>query len=169
MNKTTQSVGFFKRIVVLIYDALLLVGVTLVGYMLIFSILSVLPNSFEQSIAGKALKLVYLIGVSFSFYAWFWTHGGQTLGMKVWNLYLIDAHGKFLSWPQAAFRYCLAILSWAGIAGILWAAGIDRWYLTIGLGFSWIIIDRNNLAWHDVLSGTKIVQIPKQQVKKENR
>ena len=161
MKNTTQNVGFLKRIVVLIYDGLLLLGVTLVGYMLIFSIVSLLPNSLAPPVLEKALKIAYLIAVSFGFYGWFWTHGGQTLGMKVWNLYLIDAQGKFLSWPQAAFRYCTAILSWAGIAGILWAAGVERWYLTIGLGFCWIVVDRNKLAWHDLLSGTKMVQMPK--------
>ena len=157
MNK----VGFLKRITVIVYDGLLLVGVTMVGYALLFALLSILPAAFDRSIAGKTLKVVYLLSVSFCFYGWFWTHGGQTLGMKVWNLYLVDRQGKFITWKMAALRYATALLSWLAIAGVLFYAGIERWYFAIGLGFTWIIFDKNSLAWHDILTGTKIVYVAK--------
>jgi uncharacterized RDD family membrane protein YckC len=155
-----KNVSFLKRIVVIVYDGFLLVGVTLVGYGLLFMILRLLPSEFELSIIGKAIKLFYLMSVSFCFYAWFWTHGGQTLGMKVWNLFLVDRYGKFISWKASAIRYLSAILSWVLVAGGLYALGVERWYLAIGLGFTWSLFNRNNLCWHDMLSGTRIVQVP---------
>lgn len=155
-----QNVSLMKRIIVLIYDGFLLVGVTLVGYGLLFVLMSALPPSFEGSLLSKVIKVSYLIAISFTFYAWFWTHGGQTLGMKVWNLYLVDQHGKFISWQRSALRYLSAIISWALLAGILFLFDVQRWYLAIGLGFVWSLFNRNRLSWHDALSGSRIVSVP---------
>lgn len=158
-----NTVGFFKRLIVIIYDGFLLVGVIMVGYGLLFLLLSALPlpTGFDTSITAKIVKVSYLLIVSFSFYGWFWTHGGQTLGMKVWNLYLVDQHGKFIGWRQSVARYLAALLSWALVAGVLQAADIERWYLALGLGFTWSLVHKRNLTWHDLLTGTRIVQIPK--------
>ena len=142
------------------YDGFLLAGVTLVGYGLLFILMSALPVGFEGSLLSKVIKVGYLFAISFTFYAWFWTHGGQTLGMKVWNLYLVDQKGKFVSWQRSALRYLGAIISWGLIAGILMLADVERWYLAIGLGFVWSLFNRNKLSWHDALSGSRIVQIP---------
>jgi uncharacterized RDD family membrane protein YckC len=155
-----QNVSLIKRIIVMIYDGFLLVGVTLVGYALLFLLMSALPAGFEGSALSKAVKVAYLIGISFAFYAWFWTHGGQTLGMKVWNLYLVDNNGKFVTWGKSVVRYLGAMMSWGLLAGILFLADVERWYLAIGLGFVWSLFNRNRLSWHDALSGSRIVQMP---------
>ena len=144
----------------MIYDGFLLVGVTLVGYALLFVLMSALPAEFEGSLLSKIIKVGYLVAISFTFYAWFWTHGGQTLGMKVWNLYLVDQNGKFISWQGSALRYLGAIISWGLLAGILFLADVERWYLAIGLGFIWSLFNRNKLSWHDALSGSRIVHVP---------
>ena len=129
--------GFFKRLLVICYDLLLLLGVVFVASFVFLLV----PDAISQSIAVRAVKVAYLIVVVFCFYGWFWTHGGQTLGMKVWNLYLIDMHGKFLRWPHACLRFVCAIFAW----------------LPMGLGFTWILLSRHNLAWHDMLSKSYIV------------
>jgi len=156
-----NNVGLFKRLVVLIYDGFLLVGVTMVGYGVLFLLISAFPSGFEASLAGKAIKVIFLLGISFSFYAWFWTHGGQTLGMKVWNLYLVNENGKFIGWGQSAVRYATAILSWGACAAALYFADVGRWYLAIGFGFTWSLVNSRNLAWHDILSRSQIVQVPR--------
>ena len=158
-----KNVGLIKRMVVLVYDGLLLLGVTLFGYALVFLVLQLFPHEFEASLFGKIIKVIYLLMATFFFYGWFWTHGGQTLGMKVWNLYLIDQNGKFINWPIAATRYCAALISWGAIPGILYLAEVERWYLAIGLGFAWSLIDKYNLSWHDIVTSTRIVQLPKNQ------
>ena len=156
-----KNVGLIKRAVVMIYDGLLLFGVTLVGYGVVYLVLQLLPASFEASLFGKIFKILYLLTITFIFYGWFWTHGGQTLGMKVWNLFLINQTGKFIGWWTAAARYCAAAISWGAIAGILYFMTIERWYLAIGLGFVWSLIDKYNLTWHDIFTSTRIVQLPK--------
>ena len=162
-----RNVGFFKRIIVIVYDGLLLCGVTLVAYAVVFTLFALMPDVVESHIVSKTIKFLSLLTVGFVFYGWFWTHGGQTLGMKVWNLYLINRHGKFINWQQAIIRYFAAIISWGGIAVLLYWADIERWYLTIGIGFSWVLINKQHLAWHDILSSSRIVQVPKPSYQKQ--
>ena len=157
-----KNVGLIKRLIVIAYDGLLLLGVVMVSYALLFLLLQLLPQGFVDSNFGKAIKASYLLLSAIVFYGWFWTHGGQTLGMRVWNLYLVNANGKFISWPVAITRFVCALFSWGAIAAILFYFDVDRWYLTLGLGFVWSLIDKNNLTWHDRLSKTQIVQLPKQ-------
>lgn len=134
-----QSVGFFKRIFVIIYDSLLLAGVIFAASILFLLI----PDNIESILIVKILKITYLLAVAFIFYGWFWVKAGQTLGMKSWGLYLVNADGKFINWKQAAIRYCVAILSWA----------------IAGLGFTWILINKKRLTWHDIASKSQIVKV----------
>jgi len=137
-----NTVGFFKRLLVISYDGLLLLGVIFLSALFF----PLLPDAFSHSLLGKIIIDVYLLSIIFLFYGWFWTHGGQTLGMKVWNLYLVNADGKFISWKVAFIRFVTAILSLA----------------ILGLGFTWIMIDRRRRAWHDILSGTQILYVAPQ-------
>lgn len=152
-----QSIGLFKRLIVMTYDALLLVAVAFFTSAVLMALFQWLaPSTFFVSSAGES-KLMELsdlgrnvgmlivclncLVVSFLFYGWFWTHGGQTLGMKAWNLYLIKPDGKFIDWQLAAVRYALALVSWAAF----------------GLGFTWVLLNKRKLTWHDMLSNTQIV------------
>ncbi|MCB1639748.1 MAG: RDD family protein, partial [Thiothrix sp.] len=75
-------------------------------------------------------------------FGWFWTHGGQTLGMRAWKIRVTDEYGRTLNWQQAFFRYTMAILSW----------------LMLGVGFWIAIFDPQKLAWHDRLSRTRLIR-----------
>jgi uncharacterized RDD family membrane protein YckC len=88
---------------------------------------------------------LYLLLIAFAFFGWFWVHGGQTLGMRAWRLRLVSADGGPVSWKQAAIRFAAALLSWS----------------CLGLGFFWALIDREKRAWHDRLSGTRLILLPK--------
>lgn len=83
---------------------------------------------------------IYLVGVSFLFFGWFWTHGGQTLGMRAWKIKILTPDGRAISWLQAAQRFFAALLSW----------------LFFGLGFWWILFDKQKRSWHDRLSNSSV-------------
>lgn len=147
---------------VICYDGLLLVAVTFFTLALVMGLfISIAPDSFfvasdalekpkmvELSdlgrLIGSTIFVIHCLAISFIFYGWFWTHGGQTLGMRAWNLYLIKPDGKFIGWKIAAKRYCAALISWG----------------VFGLGYSWILLNKNKLTWHDIVTGTKIVYSP---------
>lgn len=157
-----KKIGFFKRILVAGYDGLLLVAVLFFTLALVMGLfMAVAPDSLfiDPSLLdnpkliqltdlgrsiGSVIFIVHCLTVSFLFYGWFWTHGGQTLGMRAWNLYLIKPDGKYVDWKIAFTRYLAAILSWA----------------IAGLGFTWILLNNRKLAWHDSLSNTQIVYSP---------
>ncbi len=135
--------GFFKRLLVMVYDGLLLLGVIFMAVMIFLIVTSPFASSVDPTIL-RTIKAIYLSGVSFMFFGWFWTHGGQTLGMRVWHLHLVDEYGKYLTWPLAAKRFLLAIVSW----------------LPLGLGYTWVLLSQKRNTWHDYLCKTNVVRVP---------
>ena len=134
--------GLLLRLIIITYDGLLLAGVLFATYAIIFALCLLLPEFIRSSIWLKQTQFASLVLVSFLFYGWFWVNGGQTLGMRAWHLFLIKEDGKFINWKQALIRYCSAILSW----------------LCVGLGFAFILLNRDKKTWHDILSKSSIVK-----------
>lgn len=155
-----KSIGLLKRVLVMIYDGLLLTSVAFFSSALLMGIFTLLgpdvlftapdpeyPKLLERSELGRTIGSIIVsinvLVVSFLFYGWFWTHGGQTLGMKAWNLYLVKPDGKFIDWKTAFKRYLAAIFSWA----------------CLGLGFTWSLLSSNNRTWHDIFTDTHIIKV----------
>ena len=100
-----------------------------------------------DAVRGGALGLVefaVLWAVAGAYATLSWRRGGQTIGMKLWRLYVTAVDGG----PPAPGRLWLRYL--VGIASLLSA----------GLGFWWMWIDRDGLAWHDRASGTRMIRDP---------
>jgi len=74
-----------------------------------------------------------------------WKHGGQTLGMRPWRMYLRSSNEKPLTWRALWLRYAIGTLSL--VCG--------------GCGLFWALCDRQRLTWHDRISGTYLVRLPK--------
>jgi len=131
----TATPGFLRRLAAILYDSFLLLAVWFLATALL------LPLNGGHAFASQQLFFpLYLLAVSFVFYGWFWTHGGQTLGLKAWKLKVQSLEQQPLNWKQALIRFSAAILSWS----------------LCGLGFFWILIDKKNYAWHDYLSNTAV-------------
>ena len=88
---------------------------------------------------------IIMFAISYLYFAWFWIHGGQTLGMKTWRIRVISTEGNTIDWKIAAIRYFGAIISWG----------------LFTLGYLWSLFDKNKLCWHDMLSKTEIVDLRK--------
>ncbi len=95
---------------------------------------------------GSPLFQLLLFATAGAFFIWFWTHGGQTLGMRSWQLRVERQCGQSLSYRDALVRFLVGIVSIAAA----------------GLGLLWILIDPDKLAWHDRAAGTRVVVLPKQ-------
>jgi uncharacterized RDD family membrane protein YckC len=79
------------------------------------------------------------------FFVGFWVKGGQTLGMQAWRIKLVTQDGGDVSPARALLRALLATLSAA----------------CLGLGYAWSLVDRDKRYWHDMLSGTRLILLPK--------
>ena len=84
------------------------------------------------------LYTAYLGMVAFLYFAWFWTHGGQTLGMRAWRIRLAGRGGEPVTWSLALLRFLGAAVSLA----------------CAGAGYLWVLVDRERMTWHDRLSAT---------------
>lgn len=121
---------------IMCYDGLVLLAV------LFAATLIVLPLNSGQAFGPyNMLYSVYLLVVGFFYFGWFWTHGGQTLGMRAWGVRLVGDRGDPVSWRESLVRYLAALLS----------------LVPFGLGFFWSIVDGEKRAWHDHISGTQLV------------
>ena len=132
--------GLARRLGAIFYDALLLLALLMLGSFLYVPVAGrVLPAPL-----GRTLYQIFLFAIGFLYFAWFWTHGGQTLGLRTWKLRLVARDGGSITWPQATQRFALALVSW----------------LCLGLGFLWVLVDHEKLAWHDRLSSTRLIRLP---------
>ena len=127
--------GFFRRFAAQIYDIFLLVAILILANALLY-----LFTTDESIKNHQLIHRVYLTTISFFFYGWFWTHGGQTLGLSAWKIKVLTLDQKPINWKQALLRFTTAILSWS----------------LCGLGFLWIYMNKNNYSWHDYLSKTAL-------------
>ncbi len=131
--------GFLRRLAIMIYDSLLLIAILVIA-----SAIVVVPLGIGLGIEVQGSNLwfrAYLLLVSVMFYCGFWVGGGQTLGMRAWRVQVVRDNGAALGPSHALARWFAALLSWAAC----------------GLGFVWVLVDRDRLAWHDRLSHTRLV------------
>jgi uncharacterized RDD family membrane protein YckC len=149
MSKSTSTPlypGLFRRLFAIAYDCILLSAVLFIAAAIVTAL-----NQGEAIKPGNSLYPLFvlvLFVLCYLYFAWFWIHGGQTLGMKTWRMQLrIDnggeSTGRQIDWKIAAIRFAAAILSW----GIF------------GLGFLWALVDKHNRCWHDLISNTVIIDL----------
>ena len=134
--------SFWRRLAAQTYDFLLLIALLFLATALL------LPFTAGMAVTDQHILIyrIYLVVVSFFFYGWFWTHGGQTLGLRAWKLTVLTQDKKTLNWTQALVRFVTASVSLG----------------FFGLGYLWILIDKDRRGWHDHLSKTTVFYNPQQ-------
>ncbi len=132
--------GPIRQIMAMIYDFFLLLSALLFA-----AIIPVALNGGDAIAPGNIFFLLYLLSISFLFYGWFWTHGGQTLGMRAWKLKLQALSESQVTWKQAGVRFIVGVLSW----------------LCLGLGFWWQWINNNHQSWYSQASKTRLTLVQK--------
>lgn len=120
---------------------------------------SLCMNSFLSIQAATTLNnknpflLIYLLLVLYLFPAWFWVHGGQTLGMRAWKIRLETTQRKNPGWRIAFYRWLAAWVSFA----------------SFGLGYLWMLFDPERQTLHDRISKTRVIQVDKNYIPELNR
>jgi uncharacterized RDD family membrane protein YckC len=148
MNKQfpiPSAPSFIRRLGAMLYDGLLLVALWFAATALLLAV-----SGGHLADPDRPLWLLYtqrasLLLVALTFFAGFWTHGGQTLGMRAWHIKLISTSGGPVNRKQALWRIAAAIPSVGAF----------------GLGLFWMLFDPERCALHDRLSGTRLVLLTK--------
>ena len=122
----------------MLYDTLLIVALWM-GTLFAW----VIGNDGE-AVSGWPVQLT-LAAELIGFYLFFWSRDGQTLGMTAWRIKLVNKDGEAPGLRQIIIRLCTAPLS----------------LISAGLGYLWLYVGDDKQTWHDRLSGTLVVYLPK--------
>ena len=136
-----KNASLLRRLGAIVYDTLLLIALLFLATVPFIAV-----RGGEAVEEGKLVYQVSLVIVVYAFFVGFWSWRGRTLGMQSWGLQLERTDGELPSIGQASLRFVSALLSLAAL----------------GLGFLWQLVDRDSMAWHDRLSGTRLVYYPKE-------
>ena len=119
----------------MIYDFFLVVAIWILTTIVVIAFLTE-----GETVTGVPFQLM-LLGEIFVFYAYFWKIKGQTLGMQVWKIRAENEQGETLTFLDSVLRFGFATITMA----------------PLGLGFFWMVLDRERLTLYDRLSKTRVV------------
>ena len=136
---TLPNAGMRRRIAALIYDSFLILAIWMLSSLAILA-----ATDLGESLGGP-LYQGFLYLELMAFYLYFWTFKGQTLGMQVWRLVVIQPSGGTLTrrHPTQRSRAATPPIS------------------CLGLGLFWILVNPERAALHDLLTCTRVGQLPK--------
>lgn len=143
------NAGLGRRLAAMFYDSLLaiaiLLAVTAANLALSVALQGEQPIKDDPFISLGSWHLPSLWLSMYLFFCGFWVRIGQTLGMQAWRLKIVTAGGDDIGWRHASFRFLAAHLS----------------LLTLGLGWLWVLFDKEKRCLHGRLSGTKTIVLAK--------
>lgn len=135
-----HNATLLRRLGAILYDSLLVLAL-----MILASLVFIGVRAGESVESGDGLYQFVLFLIAYLFFAVYWSSSGRTLGMQSWRLQLETANGEKPDFARASLRFFAAVIS----------------LVPLGLGFWWQLWDRDGLAWHDRLSGTRLRHYPK--------
>jgi uncharacterized RDD family membrane protein YckC len=132
-----EPAGLARRCAAFCYDLLLLAAL-----IFCFTLMVLAVRGGEEIAPGTFWYELSLVAIALLFFSGFWTHGGQTLGMRAWTIQLVTTDGQEIGWKRAAARFFAAAAS----------------ALPAGLGLWWSAFDPQGRGWHDRLTRTLVVR-----------
>lgn len=140
------SAGVLRRLGAMVYDLLLLIACMMVVTALFLPLTGGEAITSDRYGAWEYAYQALLLVIVVVFFGLFWTRRGQTLGMLAWRLRIEREDGGLLRWTDVLKRLAAAAVSLSLVL----------------LGYFWIWIDRDRLAWPDRWTHTRVVVLPKQ-------
>lgn len=169
VETTLKYASLPRRFAAMFYDSLLLVAVLIAA-----TIPVIIVTHGEATNSGNPFVGSWLFMVSFLFFAWFWTHGGQTLGMHAWKIRLQRDSERVITLWQALLRFITGLPAWVVLfLGIFLCGSISEnhlpealqklrtlpWVVLIAPGILWLIIDHWPNSWRDRFTQTQVIDI----------
>ena len=152
-----------KRLLCMIYDAVLLFGIT---FSAVF-VFKFATQRFDDALMHRWLQLFLFIVIGM-YFTYVWGRKGQTLAMQAWHLKIVTKDNNPITFKQACIRYCGAWMWFLPALILCDVLGIHHWdsiMLIILVGMvAWamtVFLDENRQFLHDKLAGTQIILLPK--------
>lgn len=151
--------SLWRRMACFVYEGVLLFGVVMIaGYL--FSSLT----QQRHALTGRHGLQAFLFVILGIYFAWFWSHGGQTVAMKAWHIRLVDRDGKPVGERRALVRYLLSWLWFVPALLALWlsdlkgGSAITMVMLSGVVGYALLaLLHPKRQFWHDEVCGTQLV------------
>ncbi len=134
--RSVNPASLFRRLAAAVYDVFLIFALLLLA-----TGIALLINQGDSFGQNHYLFTFYLVCVVGFFYCWFWTHGGQTLGMQAWKIKVVTNHLQALTWSMAIKRFIFSVPS----------------VCLLGLGYLTTFFNKNKLSLHDFASQTRVI------------
>lgn len=131
-----MNAHLLRRLMAVFYDLLLLIAILFAATAIVLIVNS--GDAIDQQHPLYIAYVLYLVAISFTYYAWFWIRSGQTPGMKTWRLRLYRKDG--LTLKRAALYATAALFSW----------------LLVGAGFLLALFHPERKTLHDLLTGCEM-------------
>lgn len=140
MNTETsfKPAGLLRVLACILYDSMLVFALLFVSTL---AFLLIPAEIRDTDPVIQIAKMTWYVAICYMYFGWFWQRSGQTPGMRAWRTYLTDCTGHLASRSATMKRFLAAMLSW----------------LLVGLGYLWMIVDKDKRSLHDRLSGTCLV------------
>jgi uncharacterized RDD family membrane protein YckC len=147
--------GFWIRVLARVVDSLI-VGIPLtVVFFVLFIALGAAsststnpdgtPSNAAAAVSGGVFILFYLLAlaISIGYWVYFWGTSGQTPGMRLFRLRVVDAQtGQPIGIPRAIVRWLMSLVN-------SWACYI---------GWIWVAFDSRKQGWHDKVANSVVLQ-----------
>ncbi len=128
-----------RRLGAFVYDSMLIIALLMVSTGIV-----TMTFNHGEAVEGPLFQS-FLFILLYLFLSYFWMRNGQTLGMLAWRLRVQTTEGERLNFKKCLLRY---LVGWVSL-------------LTCGAGFVWMFISKQKMTWHDIASGTHVVELPK--------
>ncbi|MCB1843066.1 MAG: RDD family protein [Halioglobus sp.] len=135
-----------RRLTAILYDALLVIALVAVTNALALGVQVKVFGSETHELHPQLAQALVITSV-YGFFILFWLKQGQTLGMQAWRIKLVGSDGQAPAFGQALLRCLGATLSAA----------------CLGLGYLWCLVDPQKRTWHDRLSRTQLILLPRRE------
>ena len=150
-----------RRLAALVYDSLLMFAVLIIA-----SAFTLPFTGGKGTVQHHPLLTIYFLGIIFLFNGWFWTHGGQTLGMRAWRIQILKRNGEKLGWQLAFVRFLLSLPFWAFVVLIAFMSNsktgitvelksIPGW-IFYSIAIVWLLVDQQPDNWRDRLGKCRV-------------
>ena len=136
--------ALWRHLLAMVYDTFLVAPLLMANAFVLVTVFGPTASATEPAVPTWLMQITSLM-VIFAFFILFWRKSGQTLGMQAWRIKLITDSGEPLSWRSVILR----------VVGAFIAA------LPFAAGYLWRYVRPHRLYWHDSLSGTRLVCLPK--------
>ena len=152
-HPTSSNATIRSRLLSIIYDSLIVFFIIIISTLIIqqiiissglvtlqqvqiseTEIINTIPSDSPTNLFLKSLWLI----LSFLYFGYFWTKRGQTPGMKVWKIKVVNNNNALISWTESLIRYITALF---------------------GLGLLLIPFNKPRQAIQDILSKTTLIKV----------